>query len=234
MKNELYFNGHDADDNWGIVMGYGSFASLVCPPPAKDYVTNESRTASGKQYLTELARFNERSIALNLYIRAKDRTAFYRKIEAFSSEVLAKGKILLTTKYQPNIVYKCVYKNISQLTEYNSKAAKFVLSLTECNPEDRGREIVRANVSQGDSTIELQSAMSFDLDVTLRVFVIGITRMFVVNFTIPRGQISYNFADEWDEVFDPYIQQGYTTMRINEAVFGLEESSPYQVIATIN
>lgn len=135
MKGELTINGADAWTSYGVEMLFGAYAALICPAPAKEYMTNESRLDNGKEY-AEGMRFDERSIALPLGIRAKDRSEFYTRFTKFVNEVCASGDITIATKYDAS-VYKCKYKSVTALTEYNGRKGTFVLNLIEANPTDR-------------------------------------------------------------------------------------------------
>lgn len=136
MKGELLFNGQDAAD-YGIIMGNGCYAALITPPAVKDYIVSESRNEHGKAYSTLNTRLNERTIQLTLYIKAESRTEFYTKLTRFAQEILEHGAIRVTTRYQSNVAYNCVYKQITQLTEYNGRAGKFLLQLVEPDPSNR-------------------------------------------------------------------------------------------------
>lgn len=135
MERELFLNGKDAWVEYGIDMLFGAYAALICPAAAKEYVTNEARTDHGKEY-AEGMRFDERSIALPLGIRAKDRDEFYTRFTKFVKEVCAAGDIAISTGYDENIYY-CKYKSVTALTEYNGRKGTFVLNLIEANPMNR-------------------------------------------------------------------------------------------------
>lgn len=136
MRGELYFNGSDADD-YGIIMGNGCYAALICPPPAKDYVVSESRCEHGKRYMASSSKMNERTIQMQLYIKARSRSDMYTKLTRFSAEILESGAIKVTTRYQSNVAYNCIYKSCSQLSEFNGRAGKFLLQLVEPDPSNR-------------------------------------------------------------------------------------------------
>lgn len=138
MTGELYINGQDAFTNWGLSLGEGAFSALVCPPPAKDYVVNDMRTKTGKSYATDYTQLNERTISLVVYIHAENRADMYSKLADFALNVLAHGVIEIQTSYQEGVKYRFVYKQCQQMSEMNGRLGKFMLSLVEPNPEDRG------------------------------------------------------------------------------------------------
>lgn len=135
MKGELFFNGKDAWTTYGIGLQFGAYVALISPAPAKDYVTNTSRTENGTEYAAGM-RFDERNISLPLNITAKDRASFFAAFTRFTNEVCAAGDIRITTKYDSSI-YKCKYKSVAALTEYNGRKGTFSLNLTEPDPTDR-------------------------------------------------------------------------------------------------
>lgn len=138
MTGELFINGQDAFTNWGLSLGEGAFSSLVCPAPAKDYVVNDMRTRTGKSYAYEYAQLNARTVSLVVYIHANDRADMYAKLADFALNVLAHGKIELQTSYQQNVKYRFVYKQCQQMSEMNGRLGRFMLTVDEPNPEDRG------------------------------------------------------------------------------------------------
>ena len=135
MKGELFFNGTDAWTAYGIEMQFGAYAALISPAPAKDYVTNGSRTEHGVEYAPG-TRIDEHSIALPLGMRAADRASFFRAFARFVGEVCQAGDITVTTKYDGN-AYKCKYKSVTALAEYNGRKGTFALNLVEPDPTDR-------------------------------------------------------------------------------------------------
>ena len=135
MKGELTLNGKDAWTEYGIEMLFGAYAALICPAAAKEYVTNESRTEDGKEYAPGM-RFDERSLSLPMGIRASDRSEFYDRFTRFVKDVCGAGDITISTKYDNNI-YRCKYRSVTALTEYNGRKGTFTLNLTEKDPTDR-------------------------------------------------------------------------------------------------
>lgn len=199
MTGELFFNYYDADDTWGIIMWQGAFSALITPPPAKSYIINESRTRTGKEYDTTLVRMDERQLSLPLAIRATSRDAMYRQLMAFSQSVLETGMINITTKYQQNVVYRCVYKSITQLTEFNGRLAKFILTLVEPDPSDRVlREIVSRTITFNflSRTDELNVVLSGVIyaDVSFPLYN-SLNPNWELDYTIPSGETSFNVSD---------------------------------------
>lgn len=137
MTGEMFFNGDDAFTTYGVIMGNGCFAALVCPAPAKGYITNDVRADHGREYLTDASRLDERNVVLNIYIKASNYADLYAKLALLANNVFANGEITITTKYQSNVVYHMVYKGCQQLTQLNGRLARFQLQLVEPNPAYR-------------------------------------------------------------------------------------------------
>lgn len=137
MKGELYINGQDAWTKWGIQMDETSLSALMTPPAAKDYPKNQSRLEHGTRYIEITTKFKERDITLSLQFVASTKEQFYARYNAFCNEVLATGKVNITTKFIPDVVYRCLYNSCTQYRQYLGKVAKFSLKLTEPDPTDR-------------------------------------------------------------------------------------------------
>lgn len=139
MVNEFFINGQCAQKTYGISLAAGSFTALLTPVPVKEYITNKSALSHGKQVLCKddyRPKLDERDIQLTLHIHARDMNQFLERYNRFV-EVLQKGKIDISTKYQPGVVYHCLYISCSQFLQYNGRLGKFVLKLNEPNPNKR-------------------------------------------------------------------------------------------------
>lgn len=140
MVGELFINGLDAQEEWGIIFASGSFTALLTPPPVKAYIENKSALMHGKQVLSgedNPPKMDERDVQLTFYIRAKSMTDFLTKYDRFCKDVLQKGHIDIRTKYQPKVVYHCNYLSCGQFSQFNGRLAKFVLKLNEPDPNNR-------------------------------------------------------------------------------------------------
>lgn len=138
MKGELFINGKDAYVEWGVSMDTSSLSALMTPPPVKDLPENKSRLNDGKQvlYNPSLVKYDERSITLTLNLTARNEADFFSRYTAFCEE-LKVGKIEIRTKYQPDVVYKTIYKSCSQFSQFMRGLAHLSLKLDEPNPADR-------------------------------------------------------------------------------------------------
>lgn len=135
MKNELFINGNDAYEKWGISLSEGSLTALLTPPTMKGAITNESRLQHGKQ-VYNIAKVDSRQVSLELHFSAHSRDEFFNKYLSFCEE-LKKGKLEIITKYQPDVVYRFLYLSCTQFKQFNLGIAKFTLKLDEYNPTGR-------------------------------------------------------------------------------------------------
>lgn len=133
---ELYINGVDAYEEYGLSMESSALSALMTPPPNKEYIENKSRNEHGKKVVNVEPRVDERDLNLPVHIVASSRSEFLSKYSRLC-EVFANGSINISTSYQSDKVYRCNYISCSQFAEYRQKMAKFTLRLNEPNPYDR-------------------------------------------------------------------------------------------------
>ena len=133
---ELFINGKDAYLEWGVSMDNTSLSALITPAPNKAVIANKSRLEHGKRLITSNVMVDERDLTLQINLTARNKEEFFKRYIAFCDE-LAKGLLLIKTKYQPNIVYKTVYNSCTQFSQFIREIASFSLKLTEPNPKDR-------------------------------------------------------------------------------------------------
>lgn len=136
LQGQLYINGTDAWKEWGIFIDSNSLSALMTPPATKDYLSNESRLEHGTRYYTSNVKMKERDVTLSLQFVASSESDFLSKYASFC-EVLQGGTLDVKTKFQPNVVYHCLYVSCTQYSEFNHTMAKFSLKLREPNPTNR-------------------------------------------------------------------------------------------------
>lgn len=134
-KGQLFINGKDAYTQWSITMDSTSLSSLLTPPPLKAYIENNSRTDDGRQYLS-LGTVDARELSLNLNLTANNEEEFFQRYNSFCTE-LRNGELRISTKYQPEVVYNCLYVSCTQFTQFMRGIAKFTLKLREPDPTNR-------------------------------------------------------------------------------------------------
>lgn len=136
MKGELYINGKDAYQTWGISMDDTSLSGLMTPPANKAFIENESRLQHGKRVVTANPKLDQRNLTLQINLTATTETQFFARYSGFCKE-LATGVLRIKTKYQPGVVYKTIYLSCSQFSQFMRGIGKFSLKLCEPNPTDR-------------------------------------------------------------------------------------------------
>lgn len=139
MVGEVFINGEDAQEVYGVIFGSESFTTLLTPPPVKAYIENKSALSHGKQVLNDEVtppKLDERDIQLTFFLRANSMEQFLTRYAAFTA-VLQAGRIDIRTKYQPKVTYRCNYISCAQFSQFNGRLAKFVLKLNEPNPNNR-------------------------------------------------------------------------------------------------
>lgn len=136
---DLYINGDNARTAYGVILADGALAALRKPAPNKPFIENKSRLQHGKRVIKKNPRKDERTIVLPIQIVASNTTDFNTKYDLFCA-ALDTGSLLIRTSLQPTVYYRCIYNDCQQYTEFDGKYAKFMLSLTEPNPNNRGVE----------------------------------------------------------------------------------------------
>ena len=134
---QLYINGQDAFETWGISLSDSALSALMTPPPMKDRIVNESRLEHGQRMLNELPKKAHREVTLEMHLKAKTQSQFFTRYNDFCENVLATGEVNISTSFQPNVVYKMFYSSCTQFSEFMLGIAKFSLKLVEPNTNDR-------------------------------------------------------------------------------------------------
>lgn len=136
LIGQLKINGKDAYTTWGLSMDDTSLSALMTPPSVKPYIENNNRIEHGKRVLTTSVFMESRDITLQLNITAKNEQQFFERYASFCDE-LSKGVLDIETSFQQGLVYHCVYQSCTQFSEFMRGIGKFVLKLTEPNPNKR-------------------------------------------------------------------------------------------------
>lgn len=138
LKGQLYINGKDAYLTWGIFLDETALSALMTPAPNKEFISNKYRSKDGKSVIKHNPRLDEREITLPFNMTAKDSDTFMMNYARFCEEVLAKGELVICTRFQPNVWYRCIYLSCTQFSQCIREMAKFSLKLNEPDPSDRG------------------------------------------------------------------------------------------------
>ncbi|MFR8834963.1 hypothetical protein [Bacteroides nordii] len=137
MMKELFINGDDAYEKWGVSLGESALSELMTPPANKAFIENESRLQHGKRVLVANPKLDARNLTLQMNLTASDEKTFFKNYKLFCDEVLATGVLNIKTAYQSDVVYKTIYVSCSQFSQFMRGIGKFTLKLIEPNPNDR-------------------------------------------------------------------------------------------------
>lgn len=145
MKNDAFIKLVDeADsayvdlDKFGITLIRGWRETLLTPAPVKSYVTNDSRLEHGQSVVatSKYAKKDKRDISISFFLEGNTEEDYLQKYEDFLNKIAYSGEFCMKVPRLKR-VYKLVYSQCSQFGDYGLKKGKFVLKLTEYNPNDR-------------------------------------------------------------------------------------------------
>lgn len=147
IKTYINSTTQDTVKKWGVFIAETSLTALMTPAPRKAYITNKSALSNGTQVLTDSGnkpKTDERDIQLIIGLKAKSLAQFLTRYRSFCEE-LKKGAMTLTVNISEGDTYLketyyLLYNSCNQFSEYNGRLARFVLKMTEPNPERRDTE----------------------------------------------------------------------------------------------
>ena len=118
-------------------MDSSALSTLMTPPALKEWVSNECRDEDGERYLKSLVpKKDKREFTLTFNLIAPDVDTFHTRYSQLC-ELLEAGVLNIRTKYQPSVVYRCIFQKCSQFSEFRLEMACFQLTLIEPDPSDR-------------------------------------------------------------------------------------------------
>lgn len=125
-------------DIFGITLVKGWREALLTPAPVKDYVTNDSRLEHGQSVIAtpKYAKKDKRDVSISFFLEGKTEEEYLQRYENFLDKIAYSGEFCLKVP-QLKRIFKLVYSQCSQFGDYGLKRGKFVLKLTEYNPDDR-------------------------------------------------------------------------------------------------
>lgn len=125
-------------DTYGITLVRGWREALLTPASVKSYVTNDSRLEHGETIIAspKYAKFEKRDVSISFFLEGSSEDDYLSKYEAFLNKIAYSGQFCLKVPRLKR-VFKLVYSQCSQFGDYGLKRGKFVLKLTESNPNDR-------------------------------------------------------------------------------------------------
>lgn len=134
MIREATINGKNIWQEWGAELADGALEQLLSPPPAKEYISCESRSEDGVRIVVEKAgiQFDTREVSLTVLITGKTQDDYLRKYMSFVEE-LKKGKLAVGIPWLGK-VYTLYYLSVSKYGSFGCNRGKFTVKLREGNP----------------------------------------------------------------------------------------------------
>lgn len=138
MTGDLTINGVDAWGAYGMNFEDGALASLLTPPPLKEFAEAKSRLRNGTVLLVDndTTKYDSRDVLIQFHLVADNQEQLMSRYNALCN-VLKAGKITLKTKFTSD-TYRMVYNSCSQMSVLINGMMKFSLKLIEPNPNNRG------------------------------------------------------------------------------------------------
>lgn len=137
MTGDLFINGKDAFDKWGVNMGDNFLNVLLTPPPVKEYIENKSRTEDGKKVLFDNKKNDERDMTLTFTIQGDNQSDYLSKYKAFMAEMYS-GMVSIKVPVLGSDVYHVYYKNAaSYAMSLDRTFSKISMKVCEPNPAER-------------------------------------------------------------------------------------------------
>lgn len=125
-------------DTFGITLVKGWREALLTPAPVKEYVINDSRLQHGQSVIAtaKYAKKDKRDVSISFFLEGETEEEYLQRYEDFLNKIAYSGEFCLKIP-QLKRIFKLVYSQCSQFGDYGLKKGKFVLKLTEYNPDDR-------------------------------------------------------------------------------------------------
>lgn len=138
MKGDLFINGKDAFETWGVNMNEGFLNNLLTPPPAKGYIENKSRLENGKRVLLDNKKDDERDLTLVFTIKGSNQSDYISKFKAFTTE-MSTGLVAINVPVIGGEVFRVYYKNsVSFAISLDRTFSKIAMKVCEPDPSNRG------------------------------------------------------------------------------------------------
>lgn len=139
MTGDLFINGKDAWQEWGVNMGYSFLDTLDSFPTMKGYIENDSALEHGKRVLVKEPKVASRELTLHFTIKGKNEADFRAKRRAFENELI-QGNVNVNVPVLGSEVYKLLYlgKNVTYGLSKTRAFCELAARFEEPNPMDRG------------------------------------------------------------------------------------------------
>ena len=138
MTGELFINGKDAWQEWGVNMGEGFLGAIDSFVPMKEVIENDSRLEHGKRVLVYNPKMASREMTLHFTVKGNSETDFRVKRRAFEQE-LQKVKVEVVVPALGEEVYRLIYlgKSVSYAMNVARTFCTISSKFEEPNPSDR-------------------------------------------------------------------------------------------------
>lgn len=137
MKGDLFINGKDAFETWGVNMNGGFLNNLLTPPPAKGYVENKSRLENGKRIVFDNEKEDEREISLVFTIKGTSQSDYLSKFRAFMAE-MSTGLVAVNVPVIGSEKFRVYYKSsVSFAISVDRTFSKIAIKVFEPDPSNR-------------------------------------------------------------------------------------------------
>ena len=138
MKGDLFINGKDAWETWGVNMGEDFLDAIDGFAPMKDYIENESRLEDGKRIVKMTPKVASRDMTLHFTIKGNSQQDYRSKRAAFEEELRA-GFIDVNVPVLGAQVYHLIYlgKSVSYAMNIARTFSTISAKFEEPNPADR-------------------------------------------------------------------------------------------------
>ncbi|PXV62615.1 hypothetical protein CLV62_1182 [Dysgonomonas alginatilytica] len=144
IPRQLYINGKDAWETWGVFLEENSERAFLLPANNKEFVSNKNRSEHGKRVLVNNPRLDERDVQLVFCIFANSEDDFLEKYESFVAELNSGWVQMKVIKVKK--VYNFTTTSFLDLGYYDDKG-KLSVKFNEPNPDDRS--IIRFYMALG-------------------------------------------------------------------------------------
>ena len=130
---ELFINGQDAYNTWGLSLEDEGLSRLVTPRPHKQPVVNKNVTANGAAVVVGTGYTDERTLSIPMHITAPDKTTFWARYNAFCQNVLNGTQPITLRSVYKNETFSLYYQDVQNFTEFMQEMAKFDVIFYESN-----------------------------------------------------------------------------------------------------
>ena len=137
MAGDLFINGKDAFETWGVNMGENFLNVLLTPPYVKDFIENKSRFEDGNWVLWGNKRVDERDMTLSFTIQGNSQSDYILNYKSFMQE-MASGLVGIKIPVLGDDIYHVYYKSsTSYAMSIDRTFSKISIKVCEPNPANR-------------------------------------------------------------------------------------------------